>query len=107
MIDEKKLLEVMERWKRGGIEEHEQSAFNLAIDLIKIQPKTGEWISIDEKKPKSYENVLIYTKGAYAFRIGSYFEEYKRWWLGSYWENLDFVLAWQPLPEPYEVKNDD
>lgn len=104
MIDEKKLLEVMERWKRGGIEEHEQSAFNLAIDLIEIQPKVDKWIPCSERLPKIGKRALITTTNhgvRFATRL-------KYGWDGYIFPYaMEEVTAWQPLPEPYEVKDND
>lgn len=95
MIDEKRLLEVLKKnfYGIGGVEVLKQ--------IINEQPKVGEWIPVEERLPEIFENVLIYTKSGH-YHIGAYFEERKRWWLGVYWEDLDFILAWMPLPKPYE-----
>jgi hypothetical protein len=99
MIDEKKLIEVMERWKRTGIEEHEQSAFNLAIDLIKIQPKFGEWIPVEERMPEQSLNSVI---GWDAYRERCCFVQYymNEWILGNH-ESVK-IVAWMPVPQPYK-----
>lgn len=99
MIDEKQLIEVMERWKRTGIEEHEQSAFNLAIDLIKIQPIFGKWIPCSERLPKQSLNSVI---GWDQYRERCVFVQYymNEWILGNH-ESVN-IVAWQPLPERYE-----
>ncbi len=70
-------------------------------EYILNQPKVGEWIPVEDRLPEICENVLIYTKSGH-YHIGVYFEERKRWWLGVYWEDLDFILAWMPLPESYK-----
>lgn len=105
MIDEKKLIEVMERWKRGGIEEHEQSAFNLAIDLIKIQPKVGEWIPCNERLPEDNQAVLTCKNKQISILI---WKSERRIWLepkGNWWWSYCMVEKWQPLPEPYSSGN--
>ena len=102
MIDEKNLIEVMERWKRGGIEEHEQSAFNLAIDLIKIQPKVGEWIPVAERLPKHYGQYLITAINDYEgiyMAVSSYDSQYKSF--SSDGVEDDNAIAWMDLPKPY------
>lgn len=107
MIDEKKLIEELRKYAdelgtvRGEIEL--ANGVLKAISIINEQPKVGEWIPVEERLPEIFENVLIYTKSGH-YHIGAYFEERKRWWLGVYWEDLDFILAWMPLPKPYEVK---
>lgn len=105
MIDEKKLIEELRKYAdelgtvRGEIEL--ANGVLKAISIINEQPKVGEWIPVEERLPEIFENVLIYTKSGH-YHIGAYFEERKRWWLGVYWEDLDFILAWMPLPKPYE-----
>ncbi|MCI6380173.1 MAG: DUF551 domain-containing protein [Erysipelotrichaceae bacterium] len=110
MIDEKKLIEELRKYAdelgtvRGEIEL--ANGVLKAISIINEQPKVGEWIPVEERLPEIFENVLIYTKSGH-YHIGAYFEERKRWWLGVYWEDLDFILAWMPLPKPYEVKENE
>lgn len=110
MIDEKKLIKELRKYAdelgtvRGEIEL--ANGVLKAIPIVKNQPKVGEWIPCSKRLPEPYEQVLVYTKGGH-FCIATYFKEHKRWWFGSYWENLDFVIEWQPLPEPYEVKENE
>lgn len=109
MIDENRLIKKLERLQKIVFTYN----FNVAHvcdnllceikDFINEQPKINEWIPVEERLPEIFENVLIYTKSGH-YHIGAYFEERKRWWLGVYWEDLDFILAWMPLPKPYEVK---
>lgn len=112
-IDEKKLIEELNRQKyiltfedSNLLDENFNSGIDKAIQLVESQPKVGEWIPVEERLPEIFENVLIYTKSGH-YHIGAYFEERKRWWLGVYWEDLDFILAWMPLPKPYEVKENE
>lgn len=120
MINEKELIKGLEnladiyRDKLSKAEDREHMSFLKGAigamievtDIIRNWPKVGEWIPVEERLPEPYEQVLVYTKGGH-FCIATYFKEHKRWWFGSYWENLDFVIEWQPLPEPYEVKDND
>ena len=117
MIDEKKLIQdrpeflneqqdISMQNEKGGYNKGWNDCLKTFLDIIKDQPKVGEWIPVEERLPEIFENVLIYTKSGH-YHIGAYFEERKRWWLGVYWEDSDFILAWQPLPEAYEVKEND
>lgn len=105
MIDDKQLIEELRKYAdelgtvRGEIEL--ANGVLKAVSIINEQPKVGEWIPVEERLPESCENALVYTKRGH-YRIGEYFEEHKRWWLGAYWEDSDFILAWQPLPEPFK-----
>lgn len=102
MIDEKRLIEQI----NGNVIINNMKDVYAYIEIMLIiesQPKVGKWIPVEERLPEICENVLIYTKSGH-YHIGVYFEERKRWWLGVYWEDLDFILAWMPLPKPYEVK---
>ena len=141
MIDETKLIEVLNRQKHiltfedtNPIDE----GFNLGIDrsiqLISSQPKVGEWIPVSERLPENAKHkgslchrCLVKTK--YGVTEGWYNPDTESWYcifwflIGRYDEtDIDFekgdkpkilkitadeagdVLAWQPLPEPYEVK---
>ena len=79
---------------------------------VEIQPtieperNTGEWIPCSEALPPDEERVLCCTmnkKGGKNLIIGYYVNDYRRWCVGV---NSN-VIAWQPLPEPYEGRNDD
>ena len=109
MIDETKLIDEVNDLMDANLlfyddaSKSRQETLDEIVDLIDEQPKVGEWIPVEERLPEIFENVLIYTKSGH-YHIGAYFEERKRWWLGVYWEDLDFILAWMPLSKPYEVK---
>lgn len=107
MIDETKLIDEVNDLMDANLlfyddaSKSRQETLEEVADLIYEQPKVGEWIPVEDRLPEIFENVLIYTKSGH-YHIGAYFEERKRWWLGVYWEDLDFILAWMPLPKPYE-----
>lgn len=119
MIDREQALEIIDKhdffndragrelWADKPKEIQDEDIINAHEDYealkeyILNQPKVGEWIPVEERLPEIFENVLIYTKSGH-YHIGAYFEERKRWWLGVYWEDLDFILAWMPLPKPYD-----
>lgn len=109
MIDEKKLIEERPRWLNpdcAGNEEYNKgwNACNKYwCNTIKAQPKVGEWIPCSERLPdesgtyivNAIENNIIHVTFA------KWMKRMKKWELTgsrSYWK----VIAWQPLPEPYQ-----
>ena len=65
------------------------------IDPASLRPK-GEWISVEDRKPKGFSVVLVYEPG---LGVGE-----ARWdgrkfrWTSD--ENTAFATHWMPLPEP-------
>ena len=122
MIDENKLLkdfmnndciEFKMNFKTGSEEEVVKSLQEFAdklraglVELIKKQPKIGEWIPVEERLPRKGEQVMVCN------RYGSVFVSaitYPNARVLSTGECHDFgkhygVVAWMPLPEPYMRK---
>lgn len=73
--------------------------------LPSVQPKSG-WIPVSEKLPEKGGDYLVTTKwkGSYSgdvyteTNMAVYREKEKEW-------DCAKVIAWQPLPEPYEPSN--
>lgn len=117
MIDETRLVEDIEKWELELKQELEKELGKNAyryglnriidtlenvIDVINEQPKVGEWIPVEERLPESCEYVLVSCVNG-AVEYGAYYDGDKDWSLISTdWQCK--VLAWQPLPKPYEVK---
>lgn len=77
--------------------------------------KTAEWISVRKQKPEDYEEVIATVrydykdKQEYEVVTGVRYSKEDGWeWAyeagTDYWEKITGVVAWQPLPKPYEVK---
>lgn len=75
--------------------------------LKEEQPKAGEWIPCSEGLPEDdYETVIVWLDSK-IYDIAVWHNEHGfRPWYGEYfqdappeWEGK--VIAWQPLPEPY------
>lgn len=124
MIDEKRLLEVLEKnfYGIGGVEVLKQ--------IINEQPKVGEWIPVEERLPEEHDSMFAKLKGTDKWYSGMFekksdevivtceYEDGTRvtkttktidgeWLIETKSIFKLKVLFWQPLPEPYEVKDND
>lgn len=128
MIDEKKLIEEFEKCmndtaylknKYSGaaqlkdctgkniMYDHAEIAHNViseVIEKINEQPKVGEWIPVSERLPENDGFYLATLDGAIVgenrpFTGLAEFEDGK--WIDDE-EDYKCVIAWQPLPEPYQ-----
>lgn len=101
MIDEKKLIEGLEEW-RDETYPMESDIVTDVIGFIEEQPKANEWIPCSERLPD--------VEGCYIVTLTSYDGDHTCISLFNpknpldvkFWnEGLD-VIAWRPLPEPWE-----
>lgn len=106
MIDEKKLIEKLDRLEKIASNYRPDVAHvctNLLCeitDFINEQPKIGEWIPVEERLPNVYKTVLITT---YNQEVRTAFLDGEHYWFsGLFTYTFDDVLAWKPLPEPYK-----
>lgn len=113
MIDEKKLIEKLEGYKRSwsiaeDFYEGIAQGLRTAIETAKHEPKVGEWIPADEP-PKTDTYILLSFDNFSIADIGRY--EVDQDGNGAYYPGDDdksyssyglFVNAWQPLPHPYK-----
>lgn len=82
-------------------------AFKRMLDSL---PTVNEWIPVSERLPEMYERVLISVKeDGHNERIELAFLAQPsprniRFRAIPHWYEIDDVLAWQPLPKPYEVE---
>ena len=125
MIDEKKLIEELEKWmndtaylkeKYSGATQfkdgtgenimyaHAEIAHDViseVIDKINEQQKFGEWIPCSERLPEKHVDVLVDFGDENP--IIAWYSHVNDTWKNSstdYVINVD-VIAWQPLPESY------
>lgn len=75
------------------------------IDWIKTLPPAQQWIPCSERLPSARQSVILSTKewtgeGCY-WETTEYHVIWKGYrWNATYWD--DEVIAWMPLPEPFE-----
>lgn len=130
MIDEKKLLEELEKlpYINGNYDKKNsnllfvcgaESFHEMVVDVINEQPKislenkTSDWIPVEEALPKEHEVVLVWYE---YFRYGDYNRMYQTYGFGYHFRNGFWsgdvsgekarCIAWQPLPKPYEVQDE-
>lgn len=97
----------------GMVEDNQNSdydkALHMGINSLKAEP---HWIPCSERLPEKNKTVLI----TIAFDNSKYIEFghiYERTWeylaeSGSdYWEEVNGVIAWMPLPAPYQAERKD
>ena len=111
MIDEKSLINKLNIVKNGFINKDKLDSVKLAyviekiIELIKNEPKVGEWIPVEERLPKHYGQYLITAINDYEgiyMAVSSYDSQYKSF--SSDGVDDDNAIAWMDLPKMYEVK---
>lgn len=109
MIDEKKLIEELNRKKyiltfedSNPIDEGFNCGIDKAIQLVESQPKVGEWIPCNERLPEDNQAVLTCRNKHISIFI---WKSERRIWLepkGNWWWSYCTVEKWQPLPEPFK-----
>ena len=122
MIDEKKLIEeIQDAINCDRYEGYKPAAVLFEMwDIIKDQPKVGEWIPCSERLPgeeaEQYIRDVYNGKGSlYPCLVTYQIPNHKRICIGEFYYDIDekcfinhegreeiYCLAWQPLPEPWE-----
>ena len=118
MIDEKNLIEQLEKYKdewnaTNAFSVGILSGLQLAIETTYKQSKVCEWIPVSERLPEDnkmseYYDSVIVTLDSGRVVSGCYVNCYEEWWVDAEdGEKCSInatgrVIAWMPLPEPYE-----
>lgn len=111
MIDEKKLIEELEKIYETDEQNIDCTLSDFAyhvFDCIKAQPKFGEWIPCSERFPEESGTYIVNAIENHIVHVtfAKWMPRMKRWNLSgnrSYWK----VTAWMPLPEPYLPEKED
>lgn len=93
MIDEKKLIEALYKF--------DKSKFLRKVEFEKFineQPKVDNWIPVSERLP-DYDELVLATDDCYRVFI-AWYSVIHGWCSDRY--GCCYVVAWMPLPEPYE-----
>lgn len=76
------------------------------VKALRRQQRRYHWIPVEERLPEEDERVMISTKNE-VVKEGTYTERYgyamrKGFFTENCFEDLQGVIAWQPLPESYK-----
>lgn len=104
MIDEKKLVEFIKSDDFiKTIIRGKESLKDIIIQLIKEQPKVGEWVPVKDRFPERYVNVLVnwrmYLSDDYFIDI-LYLNENNEF-VNDFGKINGKPIAWMPLPKTY------
>ena len=115
MIDEKRLIEEMEklpfihgRYDKKNANPHfingVESMYEMIINLIKSQPKVDGWISCNEKFPPDSDEELLYfaqCKGPHYDHEAPIVVDIVSYLNGEWYNGLGSVevISWMPIPE--------
>lgn len=120
MIDEKKLIEELEKIYETDEENIDCTLSDFAyhvFDCIKQQPKVGEWIPVSERLPNKEE----YLKDDGRFMLDDGNRRYQglfdiydgKFKFTKHISGLNYelfedncVVAWMPLPDPYRTEKE-
>ena len=125
-----KMIEKLEEYKHENLVEHDYEqlqhckdigdcgirdcvlcVFNKAIEIVKQEAEkyNNGWILVSEKLPEDYETYLVTNVDSFGQRHtykGWYGVEHKIWHMEGNSERKMNVIAWQPLPQPYQPKGE-
>lgn len=123
MIDENRLIEEIKKSRDNNIHLTDMSKtshiqeHNHLIAIVLKQPKVNEWIPIEERLPElAGYRCLATIENKYGQRkVADVFTNYGMYGVSPFWlsnaKEIDLsvwkVIAWQPLPKPYEVEENE
>lgn len=86
--------------KPRKVQDEDIANFNRDIEWLRdfIRRMNGGWIPVEEQLPDDGKTVLC-TDGDYVYLV-----EYDADWDAPFGD-VDGIIAWQPLPEPYRPEN--
>ena len=84
------------------------------LEKAKAELKDNEWVDVRDRLPSEDETVLVNTydgdirvaRRRYNTPLGNIAKEEWVWITSSGYYRPDSIIAWKPLPKPYERKGD-
>jgi hypothetical protein len=94
------------RFPLWTITERDEEGIDIAIELLKTEPKHEKWVPCSERLPKNEGWVIVtildeYGDTPYRYTGFGWYLEVANCWIIDAEQRTD-VTAWMPLPEPYK-----
>lgn len=91
-----------------GINEDVSEEYNDAVNIAIEELEQTTWIPVSERLPERDVDVLTYHRnGSFDYQYVSWIDDYSGEWAGFIGNLSDEVLAWMPLPKPYEPQESE
>nr|DAP07799.1 MAG TPA: Protein of unknown function (DUF551) [Caudoviricetes sp.] len=112
MIDENKLIEKIESMQTPLDKNTSNGLLSFLLldnfkDIVKKQPKVNEWIPVEERLPEENGYYIVTAPSCINEEMTTmelYFDDGK--WLINEGDEIFYyeksIIAWMPLPKPYE-----
>ena len=98
-VDALAYIQQLEADKVSLLESSHEMRKEMISKIKQLEAKVPKWISVEDDKPKEYENVNVYVAGDDGCRYtNTGFYDGKHW--RGYGNRFDVVTHWTPLPEP-------
>ena len=85
--------------EQGQIQGYEWQ-FKKLCTLSSVTPQQTRWIPVSERLPKDEQKVLVTTRSGKLIGVSTSIFHHA----SAYWEH--YVIAWMPLPEPYNAESE-
>lgn len=117
LIDADAMIDRLKQWDTK--DKIDKALYNFTLNRVNEQPTVQSephWIPVTERLPENGEQVLVYARSVH-YALAKYDEmreadgTYKKQWVTfDAWKpfyTIKEVIAWMPLPEPYQEGEQD
>lgn len=98
-IEKEEVLKQIDCWFTTGEYKYSNATHYLNKRISSIKPKESEWVSVEDKLPEQYTDVIVFTKGGTI--TVDYVDE-----SGDFYYYGKNVTHWMPLPQKPESEDD-